>query len=130
MLEVNPNPQTPILPVGSFSAATAGGTTSGTVASMARALAAEPLISSDELLIDLRANPGGHFPSGVEAAKLFLPADATVVSTVDRSGNLSPILTFSAGAYASSTRSGRRIYVLVDRGTASGKAVCHTYAYM
>ena len=58
----------------------------GTYESVERVLAAEPLASAEELLIDLRGNLGGHFPSGVAMAKLFLPADVTVVSTVDRTG--------------------------------------------
>jgi carboxyl-terminal processing protease len=58
----------------------------------------------------------------VEAARLFLPADATIVSTVDRSGRPSPVLTFSAGPYEKG-RTGRPTYVLVDRGTASAAEV-------
>ena len=81
-----------VLKLSTFSAAAAsggggsGGGGGGTYESMERVLAAEPLASAEELLIDLRGNLGGHFPSGVAAAKLFLPADATVVATVDRTG--------------------------------------------
>ena len=80
-----------VLKLSTFSAAAASGGGGsggggGTYESMARVLAAEPLASAEELLIDLRGNLGGHFPSGVAAAKLFLPADATVVATVDRTG--------------------------------------------
>lgn len=92
----------------------------GTLESMRRALAEPSLASADVLLIDLRGNLGGHFPSGVEAAKLFLPSDVTVVATVDRTGKPSPILTFEAGPYA---RKPRPVYVLVDRGTASASEV-------
>lgn len=107
-----------VLKVPLFSAPIAGGGGGGTLASMQAALASEPLLSAPELLIDMRGNLGGHFPSGVEAAKLFLPADVTVVATVDRSGRPSPVLTFERGKYA-----GRPTYVLVDKGTASAAEV-------
>ena len=68
-----------VLTLRSFSAPVANGGGGGTLASMQAALASEPLASAPELLIDLRGNLGGHFPSGVEAAKLFLPSDATIV---------------------------------------------------
>jgi len=56
----------------------------------------------------------------VEAAKLFLPADVTVVATVDRTGKPSPVLTFAKGPFAGQDRP---TYVLVDKGTASAAEV-------
>ena len=109
-----------VLTVPLFSAPIANGGDGGTLASLQAALSSEPLFSCQELLIDLRGNPGGHFPSGVEAAKLFLPADVTVVATVDRTGKPSPVLTFAKGPFAAR---GRPTYVLVDRGTASAAEV-------
>ena len=80
-----------------------------------RALTAPGATPIVGLVIDLRGNLGGHFPSGVEAAKLFLPSDVTVVATVDRTGKPSPILTFGNGQFAGRWRP---TYLLVDRGTA------------
>ena len=85
-----------MLTLRTFSAAAGGGGGGGTLESVRRALRpSRP--SAEELLIDLRGNLGGHFPSGVEAAKLFRPADRTVVATVDRTGRPSPTLIFEAG---------------------------------
>eukprot|EP00900_Chrysochromulina_parva_P004806 jgi/Chrpa1/14326/Chrysochromulina_OHIO_Genome00022483-RA len=109
-----------VLTVPLFSAPIANGGDGGTLASLQAALSSEPLVSCQELLIDLRGNPGGHFPSGVEAAKLFLPADVTVVATVDRTGKPSPVLTFAKGPFAGQDRP---TYVLVDKGTASAAEV-------
>ena len=109
-----------VLTLRTFSAPVAGGGGGGALESMKRLLSSEPLVSVPELLIDLRGNLGGHFPSGVEAAKLFLPADVTIVSTVDRTGNLSPIITLECGPYAARSRP---TYVLVDKGTASASEV-------
>mmetsp|Transcript_48046 Transcript_48046/g.79584 ORF Transcript_48046/g.79584 Transcript_48046/m.79584 type:complete len:480 (+) Transcript_48046:44-1483(+) len=106
-----------VLKLRSFSASVGG---QGTIESMKALLEEEPLASADKLIIDLRGNLGGHFPSGVEAAKLFLPADVTVVYTVDRTGAPSPIVTFEAGKYVNMRRP---IYLLVDRGTASAAEV-------
>lgn len=105
-----------VLKLATFSAPVAGNGGGGTLESMQNLLASEPLVSAPALLIDLRGNLGGHFPSGVEAAKLFLPSDVTVVSTVDRTGKPSPILTFSKGPYANTARP---TYILVNKGTAS-----------
>jgi carboxyl-terminal processing protease len=78
---------------------------------------------ADALAIDLRANPGGHFPTGVAAASLFLPADRLVVTTVDRMGVRSPLSTTSAGPYAWTEERRTPTYVLIDRATASAAEV-------
>ncbi|KAL1507602.1 hypothetical protein AB1Y20_007221 [Prymnesium parvum] len=109
-----------VLRVPVFSAPVGGGGGGGTLDSIISALGSERLKSAQELIIDLRGNVGGHFPSGVEAAKLFLPADAIVVSTVDRTGRPSPVVTFEPGRFSDLRRP---TYVLVDKGTASAAEV-------
>ena len=68
------------------------------------------------LLLDLRGNPGGHFPSAVDAARLFLPDDTLIVS-VQRRESTEPIRTLESG------REKRPLYLLVDQGSASASEV-------
>ncbi len=99
-----------------------------TAPSLARALAEVSRATS--LVIDLRGNPGGDFTSAVEAAGLFLPANAVVVRTLrrpDPSGGAAGgpttgeiLRTQQAGGYASD---GRPLVLLVNQGTASAAEV-------
>ncbi|CAM9173099.1 unnamed protein product, partial [Phaeothamnion confervicola] len=41
---------------------------------------------ADAIFLDLRHDPGGFFPGGIDTARLFLPADRTIVTVVDRNG--------------------------------------------
>ena len=82
-------------------------------------LAATAPSSTDEILIDLRGNPGGSFPKGVEAAQLFLPSGVAVVSTKDRNGAANTISTVANGPYYQTLP----LTVLVDRGTMSAAEV-------
>ena len=77
---------------------------------------------ADALLFDLRGNLGGHFPTGVAAARLFLPSDALIVSTRDRNGVSNPLSTTAAGMYYAKVDPSRLV-VLVDAGTASAAEV-------
>jgi carboxyl-terminal processing protease len=77
---------------------------------------------ANTLLFDLRGNLGGHFPTGVAAARLFLPSDALIVSTRDRNGVSSPLSTIGAGIYYARVEP-TRLVVLVDAGTASAAEV-------
>lgn len=105
-----------LLTIREFSDASGG--SGGTLASLRRGL--DAVSDTDVTLIDVRGNPGGHFPTGIECAKLFLPSDVTVVATADRTRTRSPVLTTSAGPYAGR---GKATYLLVDRGTASAAEV-------
>ena len=80
------------------------------------------IAKADALLIDLRGNPGGHFPTGVAASKLFLPSDTLIVSTRDRNGVSNPLYTTAAGPYSGDAKP-PPLYLLVDRGTASAAEV-------
>lgn len=78
-LSLSAHPDTllaPIYPSGAFSAPTGGGASSdsGSVASIARALGSEPLASADELIIDLRGNPGerGQMQGETQGVRLVL----------------------------------------------------------
>lgn len=89
------------------------------MSSLERGLTA--VASADSLLVDLRGNPGGHFPTGVAASRYFLPADRLIVSTRDRTGSSSDLETGNAaGAYFSATRP---LVLLTDRATASAAEV-------
>ena len=76
--------------------------------------------AADVWLLDLRGNIGGHFPTGVNAARLFLANGVTIVSTLDRNGAGGALETTSAGKYALSPAA---LYVLVDKGSASAAEV-------
>jgi len=73
---------------------------------------------AEALVIDLRGNAGGYLPAGVEAARLFLPPNAKVVSEVRRDGVAEVF--FSEGV-GSETR--LPLYLLVDGRTASASEV-------
>ena len=77
---------------------------------------------SEAILIDLRGNLGGHFPTGVAASRLFLPNDALIVATRDRNGVSNPLETTATGAYYRALPRDRLI-LLVDGGTASAAEV-------
>ncbi|XP_011653937.1 carboxyl-terminal-processing peptidase 3, chloroplastic isoform X2 [Cucumis sativus] len=42
-------------------------------------------------ILDLRNNPGGLVKAGLEVAQIWLDGDETLVNTIDRDGNMSPI---------------------------------------
>ena len=86
--------------------------------SLVRAL--DAVSAADVWLLDLRGNIGGHFPTGVNAARLFLANGVTIVSTLDRNGAGGALETTSAGKYALSPAA---LYVLVDKGSASAAEV-------
>jgi len=74
-----------------------------------------------QLVVDLRSNPGGYFPDGVDAARLFLPKDRTVVYTVDAKDRVKELHAQEDGPLLRMVQS--PVWVLIDRGTASASEI-------
>lgn len=70
------------------------------------------------ILMDLRSNPGGLLPGGVETASLFLEANKPVVYVVSNKGVISAEETFQDG-FDTETK----LTILVDHNTASAAEV-------
>lgn len=70
------------------------------------------------LVLDLRGNPGGYMPAGVDVAKLFLPPQARVISEIDKSGRAKIYVNDGVGSDTSVP-----LYVLVDQRTASASEI-------
>mmetsp|Transcript_47095 Transcript_47095/g.112240 ORF Transcript_47095/g.112240 Transcript_47095/m.112240 type:complete len:553 (+) Transcript_47095:218-1876(+) len=70
------------------------------------------------ILLDLRGNVGGSFPTAVDLAKELLPQDQTIVYAVDRNGERSEYRTEGQGSEQAIP-----IAVLVDKSTASAAEV-------
>jgi carboxyl-terminal processing protease len=70
------------------------------------------------LLLDLRGNPGGLLPGGVDTASLFLEANKPVVYIVSNKGVVDSQQTFTNGVDLESP-----IVILVDHNTASAAEV-------
>lgn len=69
-------------------------------------------------VLDLRGNPGGLLPGGVDTASLFLEANRDVVFVVDKKGVVDSQSTLADGVDLDS-----RLVLLVDRNTASAAEV-------
>ena len=70
------------------------------------------------ILFDLRSNPGGLLPGGVETASMFLEANKPVVYVVSNKGVISAEETFQNG-FDTETK----LTILVDHNTASAAEV-------
>jgi carboxyl-terminal processing protease len=70
------------------------------------------------IVIDLRSNPGGLLPGGVDTASLFLEANKPVVFVVSNKGVLDAQQTFADGIDLETP-----LYLLVDHNTASAAEV-------
>lgn len=70
------------------------------------------------MLIDVRGNPGGLLPGGVDTASLFLDANKPLVFVVNKKGVVDAQATFTAGLDLQTP-----IVVLVDKNTASAAEV-------
>ena len=93
-------------------------TTSGLVKD---ALATLQKQGAKSFLFDLRGNPGGLLPGGVETASLFLESNKPVVFVVSNKGVVSAEETFEDGMYANSNSI--PVTILVDHNTASAAEV-------
>jgi carboxyl-terminal processing protease len=91
------------------------GTTASTVATAVTKLRSQ---GATAYLIDIRGNPGGLLPGGVDTAGLFLEADAPVVYVVNKAGIVDAQATYTTGLDTTTP-----MVVLVDANTASAAEV-------
>ncbi|CAM9662014.1 unnamed protein product, partial [Hapterophycus canaliculatus] len=84
-------------------------------AELARAVDEE---GAQSIVLDLRHNPGGFFPGGIDVARLFLPADEKIVSVVDRNGISDTYETIATGQFPEVP-----LVVVVDEKTASASEI-------
>lgn len=71
--------------------------------------------TADNLIIDLRGNPGGYITSVINVASYLMPNGRPVMSVMDRDGNGATYKTYNNSYYSFD-----HIYVLVDKDSASG----------
>ena len=69
----------------------------------------------NNLIIDLRGNPGGYISSVRDVLDLFVSSDKVVMSTVDKNGKIKFIKTVDDSLYIFN-----KIVVLIDENSASG----------
>ncbi|CAM9256254.1 unnamed protein product [Ascophyllum nodosum] len=73
---------------------------------------------AEAILLDLRHNPGGFFPGGIDVARLFLHSDETIVSVVDRHGISDRYSTVASGQFSEVP-----LVLVVDEKTASASEI-------
>ncbi|XP_035545337.1 carboxyl-terminal-processing peptidase 3, chloroplastic-like isoform X2 [Juglans regia] len=69
-------------------------------------------------ILDLRNNPGGLLKAGLDIAQIWLDGDETLVNTIDRDGNMSPINMVNGHAITHDP-----LVVLVNEGSASASEI-------
>ncbi|CAK9165065.1 unnamed protein product [Ilex paraguariensis] len=69
-------------------------------------------------ILDLRNNPGGLVKAGLDVARIWLDGNETLVNTIDREGNMSPINMASGHAVTHDP-----LVVLVNEGSASASEI-------
>ncbi|XP_062165628.1 carboxyl-terminal-processing peptidase 3, chloroplastic [Alnus glutinosa] len=69
-------------------------------------------------ILDLRNNPGGLVKAGLDVAQIWLDGDETLVNTIDRDGNMSPINMINGHAITRDP-----LVVLVNEGSASASEI-------
>lgn len=75
---------------------------------------------ADAVVLDLRGNPGGYAPAGVDVAKLFLPPRARIMSEIDASGRAAIYVNDGVGEDVDADTP---LYALVDERTASASEI-------
>lgn len=95
------------------------GFTSSTAEDVGKAVADLRSRGATAWVVDLRNNPGGYFPGGVDVTRLFLPIDTPIVYVVDRHGVVDEIDTIRQPAVPAADR----VAVLVNRATASASEI-------
>lgn len=75
-------------------------------------------LSSKRVVLDLRNNPGGYFPGGVDVARLFMKSQTPIVFVVDKNGISEELDTIGDGSYSDVP-----LVVLVNKGTASASEI-------
>ncbi|GFH60776.1 hypothetical protein CTEN210_17252 [Chaetoceros tenuissimus] len=73
---------------------------------------------AEAFVLDVRGNPGGLLPGGVDTASLFLPADKPLVFVVDKKGTQDNQATYKDGSYLDTP-----LVILVNGNTASAAEV-------
>lgn len=74
--------------------------------------------SVDALVIDVRGNAGGYMPAGVDVAKLFLPANARIITQVDKTDRQTIEISDGIGSETKIP-----LYIVVDKRTASASEI-------
>ncbi|KAK2454404.1 Peptidase S41 family protein [Trifolium repens] len=69
-------------------------------------------------ILDLRNNPGGLVKAGLDVAQMWLDGDETLVNTIDRDGNMSPINMINGHAITHDP-----LVVIVNEGSASASEI-------
>lgn len=70
------------------------------------------------IILDLRNNPGGYFPGGVDVARLFIKAETPIVYVVDKNGIEVETDTIADGEFSDVP-----LVVLVNKATASASEI-------
>lgn len=72
----------------------------------------------DRIILDLRNNPGGFFPAGVDVARLFMKSGMPIVYVMDKHGIADEIDTVDDGIFTD-----QPMVVLVNKTTASASEI-------
>lgn len=91
---------------------------SSTADDMKTAIEALKSMNAERYILDLRNNPGGYFPAGVDVARLFYRANSPIVYVVDKNGIQDEVTSADDGLLSSEP-----LVVLVNKATASASEI-------